>query len=262
VATVIRAASIIMLSVLWSLPTFADSRYINVDGVRIHFIDKGRGEPVLLIHGYTGSIESWRQRGVIDRLLVAGYRVVAYDNRGHGLSGKPHDSEAYGLQMIEDARRLLDHLNISRAHVVGYSMGGRLANKFREMYPSRFLTVTLGGFGWPHTPRPQQSVEQIQKMLDSRGLSNDMDAAALAAYRKRYHDTDGTEASLRNNEVPALILIGEDDRGNLPLAHSLAETMAKSELRVVPGDHPAAHGTEEFMSFLLAFLNRYGSVAE
>lgn len=52
------------------------------------------------------------------------------------------------LEMVEDARRLLNHLEIERTHVVGYSMGSRIAIKFRDVHPRRFLSVTIGGFGW------------------------------------------------------------------------------------------------------------------
>ena len=61
-------------------------------------------------------------------LLAAGRRVIAFDNRGHGESGKPHDPAAYSIPiMAEDARRLLDHLGVEKADVIGYSMGARIA---------------------------------------------------------------------------------------------------------------------------------------
>lgn len=240
-----------------SYAAVAAGDYLDAAGVGIHYIDEGHGEPVLLIHGYTGSIESWRRRGVIDNLKTAGYRVIAYDNRGHGLSDKPHDPGQYGLQMVEDTRRLLDHLGIQKAHVVGYSMGGTLACKFRELYPERLQTVTLGGFGWPHRSRQQPGVKQIQQMLKSRGLTESMDAEALVAYWRKQEDTNCKEASLKTNEVPALILVGEDDSRVMPLARSLADTMASSELKVVPGNHPTAHSSEEFMNYLLEFLIRH-----
>ena len=68
------------------------------------------------------------RRGLDGALAAAGHRVIALDNRGHGESDKLHDRALYGAPlMAEDARRLLDHLGIARAHVMGYSMGARIA---------------------------------------------------------------------------------------------------------------------------------------
>ncbi|MCJ7527412.1 MAG: alpha/beta hydrolase, partial [Methyloceanibacter sp.] len=99
------------------------------DGVRIAYIDEGEGEPILLIHGFASNIAAnWCDAGWVRTLTEAGRRVVAYDNRGHGQSEKLYDPSLYGAPlMAEDARRLLDHLAIARADVMGYSMGGRIA---------------------------------------------------------------------------------------------------------------------------------------
>src|SRR6185503_14973623 len=87
-------------------------------GVQIHYVDRGRGVPVVLIHGFTGSsARHWEAPGVVDAVGKAGYRVVAMDCRGHGESGKPHDPGQYGLEMVRDVVRLLDHLKIARAHI-------------------------------------------------------------------------------------------------------------------------------------------------
>src|SRR4029453_6515858 len=100
------------------------------NGVQIQYVDKGRGVPGVLLHGFTGSYaRHWEAPGVLDALKTAGYRVIAMDCRGHGQSGKPHDASQYGVEMVHDVVRLLDHLHIDRAHIVGYSMGGAIANQ-------------------------------------------------------------------------------------------------------------------------------------
>ena len=97
----------------------------------------------------TGSAaRHWEGPGVIAALETAGYRAIAMDCRGHGQSGKPHDVNQYGLEMVRDVIRLLDHLHIDRAHVVGYSMGGIIANQLLVRYPDRLRTLTLLGAGW------------------------------------------------------------------------------------------------------------------
>src|SRR6266542_760882 len=88
------------------------------NGVQIRYVDKGRGAPVVLLHGFTGSYaRHWEAPGVIAALQAAGYRVIAMDCRGHGQSGKPTEPSQYGLEMVQDVLRLLDHLHVERAHV-------------------------------------------------------------------------------------------------------------------------------------------------
>ena len=121
----------------------------NSNGVSISYTDRGRGTPVVLLHGFTGSASRHFERsGVIGALETAGYRVIAVDARGHGASGKPRDSAQYGLEQVLDVVRLLDHLSIPRAHVVGYSMGGAVATQLLVRHPERLITVTLIGAGW------------------------------------------------------------------------------------------------------------------
>src|SRR5262245_27067398 len=98
------------------------------DGIRLAFIDEGAGEPVLLIHGFASSVRhNWVEPGWMSFLTREGFRVVAFDNRGHGESDKLYDRTLYGAPlMAEDVRRLMDHLAIPRADVMGYSMGARI----------------------------------------------------------------------------------------------------------------------------------------
>src|SRR5919106_6950659 len=111
-----------IISLLCSL-ALGQEHYFDSAGARIRYVDHSAGAPVLLLHGFTGSIErSWIETGVLPD-LARDYRVVAFDLRGHGGSDKPRDPRAYD-EVGVDAVRLLDHLEISRAHVVGYSLGG------------------------------------------------------------------------------------------------------------------------------------------
>jgi pimeloyl-ACP methyl ester carboxylesterase len=98
-------------------------QHFDSDGVEIAYIDQGSGEPVLLIHGFASNVPmNWEGPGWICTLAGAGYRVVAFDNRGHGQSAKLYTEGAYDAQhMAEDACRLLDHLHISRARSTSHS---------------------------------------------------------------------------------------------------------------------------------------------
>jgi len=100
---------------------------------------------VVLIHGFSGSLESgWVETGVLPN-LATDYRVIALDCRGFGQSDKPHDPKSYGIEMSQDVVRLLDHLNIPRAHIVGHSMGAGITAQLLTTNPDRFLTATLSG---------------------------------------------------------------------------------------------------------------------
>lgn len=121
----------------------AQDKFFDSNGVSIRYIDVGTGEPVVLIHGYTNFIErNWIETGVLPN-LAKDHRVIALDLRGHGKSDKPIDKKSYGTQLGLDIIRLLDHLNIKRAHIVGYSLGGVITAKLLTTSPDRFITITL-----------------------------------------------------------------------------------------------------------------------
>jgi pimeloyl-ACP methyl ester carboxylesterase len=119
------------------------------DGVKIDYVDEGEGEPILLIHGFASNATvNWRDPGWIEALTKAGRRVVALDNRGHGKSEKLYEPDRYGAPaMAEDAVRLLDHLGIGRADVMGYSVGARIAAFLVLAHPQRVRSVIFAGLG-------------------------------------------------------------------------------------------------------------------
>src|SRR5262245_58522586 len=117
------------------------------DGVEIAFLDEGKGDPIVLVHGFASTAEvNWRYPGWIATLTAAGRRVIALDNRGHGASSKLYDAAAYHTaRMAEDVRALLDHLDLARADVMGYSMGARLTALVAVASTGRFARAVVGG---------------------------------------------------------------------------------------------------------------------
>jgi len=261
----------------------ADDRYFDSDGVKIRYIVEGEGEPVLLIHGFAANLHwQWVTPGLVKR-LAKNYQVIAFDNRGHGLSGAPHDPEEYGLEMVEDVVRLLDHLGIERAHIVGYSMGAFITNALLARYPERVITATLGGAGWAReNDEGREFVQELAESLD-RGegigpllirltpegrpkpkawwlkLINRVfrwlnDQRALAAAVRGMREFVLTEDQLRANRAPALAVIGEVD----PLRSTVDDLKpVMSNLNVVvidDADHMQTFFRPEFHKSIEEFL--------
>ena len=235
-------------------PAFFDS-----DDVALRYFEAGDGETVVLLHGFSGSAQGlYINPGTFDALVDAGYHVVALDQRGHGGSGKPHNPAQYGLNMVEDVRRLLDHLAVERAHLVGYSMGGKVANQFRDQYPERLATVTLGGFGWPWRT-PEVTREQAEARIQNMTVLPGNDPAALSAVYAGMSSLSTSQQSMESNSVPAFAIIGDRDAA-VPDEdqEGLRDVMSHLEYVVIPGTHAGPDGAPYkpvFAEKLIAFLD-------
>ncbi len=158
---------------------FADGKashheFKTADGVKIHYMVLGKGTPVILIHGYTGSAEgNWFRNGIADA-LARKHRVVALDCRNHGQSDKPQPG---GPGRAEDVIELIDHLKIQKAHFHGYSMGGGIVGRLMALIPDRFITAGFGGSGiqesdpeWRAKVPPDKEGRDPQEDQASRNL--------------------------------------------------------------------------------------------
>ena len=112
------------------------------DGLVLRGWEAGSGEPLLLVHGFTGSVEAWGL-SLLEELSLR-YRVIAVDLPGHGASGGPRDPDRYSMsEILGDLRELLDHAGIDAATWIGYSMGGRVAFAASLEMPERVSRVVL-----------------------------------------------------------------------------------------------------------------------
>jgi pimeloyl-ACP methyl ester carboxylesterase len=171
------------------------------NGVKIVYFVQGKGEPVILIHGWLSSAGiNWSLPGTSD-LLAKDFQVIGLDMRGHGLSEKPKKEDAYGPELVEDIARLLDHLKIKKAHIVGYSMGGIITAKFLAKYPDRALSGTLGGMGWLR----EGSLEQ--KLFAAAGK----DGKPLGLCFRSLSKLALSEEGIKSIRVPVVILFGAND---------------------------------------------------
>lgn len=119
------------------------------NGIEISFIDEGAGSPIVLVHGFGSThVVNWIGPGWVKTLTGAGYRVLAFDNRGHGASSKSYRSADYHPSlMASDAVALMDHAGVERAHVMGYSMGARISAFLALEHGDRVHSLIFGGLG-------------------------------------------------------------------------------------------------------------------
>jgi pimeloyl-ACP methyl ester carboxylesterase len=242
----------------------------NSDGVEIAFIDEGAGLPTLLIHGFASNHRvNWVSTSWTRDLGAAGRRIIALDNRGHGESGKPHDSQAYSTPiMAEDACRLLDYLKLPQADVIGYSMGARITAFLALAHPRRVRKVVLSGLGegmvkgiGPPEPIAQALVapsltdvtderaRAFRIFADQTGSDREALAACIMATRQTL-----VPAELSRISVPVLVAVGsEDEMAGSPEA--LAELIPGARAFVIMGrDHMKAVGDRSHKAAVLDFL--------
>ncbi len=246
-ARVVRLAAFVSLA----LPSMAPSvvrggeGYFDSDGVRIRYTDEGAGPPVVLIHGFIANGDlNWRMPGVI-RLLAKDYRVITLDNRGHGKSDKPTDAADYGVKMVHDVLRLLDHLKIERAHFVGYSMGGMITMKLATIAPKRMLSAVVGGMGWVRQGR------NVVEHATRRGT------LPLRACARAFPMLGITREELAAIKVPMTIVIGTADRLVGACVGPLRKVRPDIPVVDVPGaNHMSCVFRPEFRRAIKAFLDK------
>jgi pimeloyl-ACP methyl ester carboxylesterase len=174
---------------------------LDSNGVKIAYTVRGQGQPVVLVHGWLSSgWINWDLPGTTD-LLAKDHQVITVDMPAHGLSDKPTTDQAYGPALVEDVIRLMDHLKIKKAHVVGYSMGGIITAKLLAKHPDRVLSATLGGAGWLR----EGSLEQ--KVFAAGGKDGKPAGVCFRSLAKLAL----TEEEIKSIRVPVLMLFGDHD---------------------------------------------------
>ena len=239
--------------------------------VEIAFLDEGEGDPIVLVHGFASTKDiNWIYPSWVSTLTKAGRRVIALDNRGHGESAKLYDPEDYHIGiMAGDVRALMDHLNIARADMMGYSMGGRITAYLAHRNPERLRSAILGGIGIgliDDEGRPGENVaaaleaSSLDEVTDPMGRmfrtfadQTRSDRRALAACMRgsRRLMTREEAASI---SVPVLIAVGtiDDVAGS---AQRLSEVIPGSQVLDIPNrDHMRAVGDRVYKDGVLAFL--------
>ncbi|MCK5862890.1 MAG: alpha/beta hydrolase [Candidatus Hydrogenedentes bacterium] len=270
---------ILVMLALYRFP----GQYFDADGVRIFYRVEGEGTPVVLVHGYGVNADlNWRHPGVV-RALRKDYQVILIDVRGHGRSDKPENPEKYGIETAHDVCRLLDHLGIQKAHVVGYSMGGFITIKLTAMCPDRLLSAVPCASGWEQpkgrnlellrsltesldrhegygaltralepVPPPEWKVKLIDFLMGSLN-----DNTAMSAVMKNIKELAITEEELRNNRVPVLSLVGTRDPLGAGVKDMIEMMPCHEAVYIEKGDHVTTLLKGAYFSNLKAFLAKH-----
>ena len=248
-------------------------------GVRLAYLDEppvgaDRGEPILLIHGFASTHAiNWVFPFWVKVLTEAGRRVILFDNRGHGRSEKLYDPGSYHITlMAADALALLDHLELQRIDVMGYSMGARIGAFLAQAHPERVRSLILGGIGHHladgatlpvgvadamEAPSLEDLTDPTQRMFRAFADATKSDRRALAACIRGSRDLL-PEEKIRAMHLPVLVAVGtKDEVAGDPF--KLAALFPNAEALQIPGrDHNRAVGDKVYKNGVDDFLGLRG----
>lgn len=210
--------------------------YTIHQGLRIHYQIVGEGPPLVLHHGFAGSLEAWRQFGYVPALEHT-CRFILLDARGHGASDKPRDPAAYAVpRRVADVVAVLDALRVRNAHFFGYSMGGWIGFGMARHAPERVRSFVLGGahpyrdsswdaFRQVDGTDPEAFIAALEAVLGERIppevkpliVANDLRALAAAAQER-----PSLEEVLQVMTMPCMLFVGEADP-RLPAVRECAQ---------------------------------------
>jgi pimeloyl-ACP methyl ester carboxylesterase len=239
------------------------------DGIRLHYEVHGpeNGTPIVAVHGFASDYRlNWVGTRWQETLTNEGFMVVGLDCRGHGHSDKPHDTAAYATEiMASDVIRLLDHLDVSEAAYLGYSMGARIGLQVAMDHPRRVTRAVLGGIGTAGAidrsdaiaraflagePTDDPVAQTFYRFASARPTN---DLRALAACIQGLKPV-ADPARLARITTPILVVVG--DRDDIAYgAAELIELIPTAHLVTIAGrDHMSAVVAREFKQAALEFL--------
>jgi len=241
--------------------------------VEIAYLDEGEGDPIVLVHGFASSKNvNWVYPTWVSDLKKSGRRVIAFDNRGHGESSKLYDSADYEISiMASDIAALMDHLELDRADVMGYSLGARMTAKLARTEPRRFRSAILGGIGMGliegggpgenvaaalEAPSLEDVTDPVGRTFRAFADQTRSDRRALAACLRGSRRLMTREEAAGITGVPVLIAVGTADEiaGS---AHALGGIIPGSQVLDIPNrDHMRAVGDKVYKSGVTDFLSR------
>lgn len=237
--------------------------FTSFDKAKIYYEVKGSGYPVILVHGFSGTGQGWKNCAVYNDLLNAGYKVIILDQRGNGRSDKPHTDAGYANDAeARDIMGLMTFLGVKQYDAVGYSRGSIITSRLLVL-DKRLHKAVMGGMGDgytdPHWPRRIHAYEALMGDTTHHDVddmikyihSQHFDDLALALQQKWQPST--SPAELAGVKIPVLIIRGTEDKEN-GSETALNKLIPGSGLVYVPGNHNTAIRTPEFGGAVLKFI--------
>src|SRR6202049_5210783 len=255
-----------------SQPTERTMPSFHNNDVEIAYLDEGEGDPILLVHGFASTKNvNWVYPTWVSELKKNGRRVIALDNRGHGEAGKLYDPEAYHIPtMAGDVSALMDHLDIERADIMGYSLGARMTAWLALRQPQRLRSAIFGGIGIGliEGGGPGENVAAALEAPSLDDVTDPVGRTFRAFADQTRSDRRGLAACLRGSRrlmtrdeaagiaVPVLIAVGTSDEiaGS---AEALGKIIPGSQVLNIPNRDPRrAGGDKVYKAGVLDFLSQ------
>ncbi|MES2268332.1 MAG: alpha/beta hydrolase [Bacteroidota bacterium] len=257
----------LVLALVCSISLYAQTPegefFTSFDGTKIYYEVKGTGFPVILLHGFTGTSQGWKRGSLYPALIDAGYKVVILDQRGNGLSDKPHTDEGYNNDAeAKDVMALATKLGFKKYNVVGYSRGSIITSRLMVL-DKRINKAVMGGMGADYTnPEWPRRIHAYKALMGDTTLhdvddmmvwirKNKFDTLALAYQQKHQPSTSAKE--LAGVKIPVLLIDGADDTTNGDVT-VLQKMIPGAKFVTVPGDHNSAGNTVQFSAAIISFL--------
>lgn len=241
-------------------------KFRTFDWIELFYTDSGQGEPLIMLHGFTGSSRlDWVETGVFDRMNKCGRRLIMLDARGHGESDKPHEPLSYsGRAMARDVNALARHLGLDSYDLMGYSMGARVAVETALMFRGP-RSLVLAGFQmrdmywqWNKAERRAKAknmlAENPKSMCNARAQAERSggDRKALAAWIEGVIVPEYSPADIARLKGPVLVINGAGD----PDAVNVAECFRNGQAAALESPHGELLRDRELPRRALSFLKR------
>lgn len=244
--------------------SFTANGLAPVNGIQMYYEIHGDGPPLILLHGGLGNADCWEKQ---IPALSGRYKVIAVDSRGHGRSTFSERQISYDL-MASDLIALMDHLNIRKAHVLGWSDGGIVGLDLAINHPDRLNRLIAYGAnynpsGMRHDAMENENIKDYfeKAARDYQALSPDpsrRDEFEKNLGRMWESEPNFTAEQLRAITAPTLILDGDGDEAvSTEHTRELAGLIPRAELFLIPGTGHFApwEKPEEFERIVLEFLS-------
>jgi pimeloyl-ACP methyl ester carboxylesterase len=240
--------------------------FSSFDKTTIAFSDEGKGSPIILLHGFISSGNSWQQTALKKDLLLNGYRVIIPDLRGNGNSDRPHNSAAYANDAeVKDIVALADHLQLPSYSAVGYSRGAIVLAKLL-VNEERIDLAVLGGMGLDFTNREWDRRIMFQEAFSGSVPLNEMTSGAVNYAKSIGADLKilgllqefqpvTTIDELKKIKAKVLVIAGDKDTDN-GNPEELQQKIKGADLIIVAGDHNNTYKSKVFSTEILSFLKK------